>query len=118
MMRAAIQALRLSNRNLSAGLVRLQSGGDAPAAIRFGDFLALRTDLLRAANCMRSISPDPALTAELEKEISEYRSNLEQIARVLPSVHGRLQAEKGRLETALDHLHAVAAWADASKDNL
>lgn len=115
-MRAAIEALRLCNRNLFAGVLRLQSA--APIAIRYQDFSALRSDLSHAANCMRSVSPDPARTAEWQKEISTYRSNLEQLARILPSVYGRLQVEKGRLKTELDRLQAVAAWADANRNNL
>jgi hypothetical protein len=67
---------------------------------------------------MRAASPESAPDADLEKETSEYRKHLRQLSQVLPLVHIGLQARKRRLEAALGHLQAVAAWADASQKSL
>ena len=53
--------------------------------------------------------------AALEKESLEYRSNLEKLKQFLPDLHGRLLAEKARLENAQLHVGAAAAWVRASK---
>jgi hypothetical protein len=115
MRNAGIEILHQVNRSLCVGLNRLQSARNTVAAIRPGDFSHLRNEVLRAANSIRSFSPDGARDAELEKEISEHHSHLRQLSQILPIVHVELQARRGRLEAALGHLQAVAAWADASK---
>lgn len=118
MPRATIEALRLANRSLYGILNRLRSSRTAVASIRCQDFSALRNEVLRVAHCMRSLPADRSSDAELEKEISEYRNNLQQLAQILPLIHVGLQARRGRLEAALDHLQTVAAWADASSKSL
>jgi len=118
MANSAAEDLRTVNQNLCAGLVRLQSLPNPSTAISAEDFFALRTNLERAASCMCSMSADSRPSAEWEKEISEYRRNLERIVQVLPSFHAGLQAQKGRLEAAINHLQATATWAQASKNSL
>ena len=51
----------------------------------------------------------------LEKELAEYRQNLQRLRQVLPSIQGRLLTEKARLEHARAHLDSAAAWLQASK---
>ncbi|HXZ40638.1 MAG TPA: hypothetical protein VEG68_07845 [Terriglobales bacterium] len=114
---ATIEVLRLANRNLRAGLERLQSARNT-AAIRTEDLSFLRSEVLRAAECTHNTSPDNAGKAGLEKEISECRNHLQQLSQILPLIHIQLRARKGRLEAALGHLQAVAAWADASRESL
>lgn len=109
-----IEILRQANRSLCAGLNRLQSARNTAAAIRPGDFSLLRNEVLRAANSIRSLSPDGAPDAELEEEISKFCNHLRQLAQTLPFIYVGLQARRSRLEAALNHLQAVAAWADAS----
>ena len=115
---ATIEVLRLANRDLRAGLDRLRSARNTAAAIRPEDFSLLRNQVLRAANSIGSISPEGAPDAELEKEISEFCNHLRQLSQTLPIVYVGLQARRGRLEAALNHLQAVAAWADASSNSL
>jgi hypothetical protein len=110
----ASESLHIANGNLHAGLARLLPEPHASVLLNSEDLSSLLTELLRAGDCLRSIAPDSARDAELEKEISEYRRNLEQLAQILPCVHGRLLTEKARLEIAQAHVTAAAAWAQAS----
>ena len=113
-----IEVLRLANRNLRTGLDRFRSARNTGGAIRPGDFSLLRNEVLRVANGLHSVSAAAPQDAELEKEISECRSHLQQLTEILPIVHVGLQARRGRLEAALGHLQAAAAWADASRKSL
>jgi hypothetical protein len=113
-----VATLRVANASLRAGLTRLQLEQNASAPLRPEDLSSLLTKLLRNADCLRSMPADSAPDAELEKAISEYRSTLEQLAHILPRVHGQLLTEKARLEIARAHVTATAAWAQASKKTL
>jgi hypothetical protein len=111
-------SLRLANDNLSAGLARLQPESNAPWLLKPEDLSGLLAVVLRAARCRRSLASDAFPSAELEKEIGDYRYNMEELAKVLPSVLGRLLAEKARLQNAHAQLTAAGAWARASKNTL
>jgi hypothetical protein len=50
---------------------------------------------------------------EEKKELLEYRSNLEQLHRLLPDVYARLSAERSRLLAARTHAAAAARWANS-----
>jgi hypothetical protein len=72
-------------------------------------------ELLRAAECLRRLPANLQAGSELEKEISEYRGNLEKLKQFLPDLHGRLLAERARLQSVQEHVAAAAAWARASR---
>jgi hypothetical protein len=110
--------LRLANANLRTGLAGLQPERNETSPFEPADFSGLLTELFRAAGCLRSIPPGSAWDAELEKAIFEYRSTVEQLAQILPRVHGRLLTERARLEIARAHVTATAAWAQASTKTL
>jgi hypothetical protein len=111
------ESLRLANGNLRAGLSRLQAESSA-SDLDEKDLSSLLSLLLRAGDCLRSIPPDAVPDEDLEKEISEYRSTVEQLAEVLPRIHGKLLTEKARLEIARAHVAATAAWAQTSRKTL
>lgn len=106
-----LATLRQVNKNLRSVLVHLRPERQLCSAIKPQDFYDLRREILRAADCIRSISLDPQPATELENESFEYRSNLEQLNQLLPDVQIRLLAEKSRLECAQNHVVAAAAWA-------
>ncbi len=118
MSQATIQILRVINHNLRAGLARLQDTTDCYPALEPAEFTDLRAELLRARDCLGESDPKSAADPQLDKEISEYRSHVEQLAKVLPSISGRLLTEKARLEAARAHLARTAAWARANKKTL
>ncbi len=113
-----VESLRIANGNLRAGLARLQPEPNSPCLLTPEDLCDLHAMVSYAASCRRSLASDGVPDGELEKEIREYRSNLEKLAEVLPSVQGRLLAEKARLQSARSHVTATNAWAQASKDTL
>ncbi|MFZ0284593.1 MAG: hypothetical protein WAL32_05140 [Terriglobales bacterium] len=113
----ACQSLRAVNQNLRARLARLRGGHHHSAVIVPGEFTDLLAELRCAADFMRSW-PAPASDAEIAAEISGYRSHLQQLEKILPSLQSRLLIEKTRLETARAHLAKAAAWAQGSKKTL
>jgi hypothetical protein len=111
-------SLRIANGNLRAGLARLLPGTNGSAPLKASDLSDLLTNLVCAAGCLRRIAPGSTADAQLARAISEYRSTVEQLAEILPRVHGRLLTEKARLEIARSHVTATAAWAQASRNTL
>jgi hypothetical protein len=114
----AFETLRQVNDNLHSALIRLHPEQKHCSTVRPQDFSDILSQLLRAAGCLRRLPAQPEAAAALEKESLKYRSNLEKLKDLLPDLHGRLLAEKSRLETAQTHVAAAAAWARASKNTL
>jgi hypothetical protein len=108
--------LRLANTSLRAWLVRLRAEPIALSPVQASDLQDLLAELLRASGCLRT-GEQPTGT-ELESEIAEYRTNLESLAKVLPSVQGRLLAERARIQIEQSHIAARKAWAEASRRTL
>jgi len=115
---ATIQGLQAVNHDLGARLARLQGEPGRPPAVALTEFADLLAELLRATDCLNRNRLDSSADAAWEKEISQYRSNLEQLAKVLPSISGRLLVEKARLEAARAHVAKAAAWAQAGAKTL
>ena len=111
------QSLRAANHSLRARLARLPVEHHIPPAIAHTEIADLRAELLRATDCLRNLSI-AGLDAEVATEISEYRRNVQQLGKILPSIQGRLLIEKARLETARTHMAKAAAWAQGSKKTL
>ena len=114
----ALETLRQVNDNLRSALLRLRPERKHCSTIKPQDFSDLLSQLLRAAECLRRPPAHSEAAMTLEKESFEYRGNLEKLKHFLPDLHGRLLAEKSRLETAQTHVAAAAAWARASKKTL
>ena len=110
--------LRTVNVHLRATLNRMRPELGAPWLLKANDLSDLRGVILRAAKCRRAIEANGMPDAEAAKELSEYRSNMEELARVLPNVQGRLLAEKARLQNGRAHLAAIESWAQASQGTL
>jgi hypothetical protein len=115
---AALETLRQVNDNLRSALIRLRPERKLCSSIRPQDFSDLLSHLLRAAECLRCQRTQSGASVALEEESLEYRSNLEKLKDFLPDLHGRLLAEKSRLETAQTQVSAAVAWAQASKRTL
>ncbi|MFZ0799240.1 MAG: hypothetical protein WCA13_04335 [Terriglobales bacterium] len=116
----ALGTLRQVNENLRSALLRFRPERKHCSNIRPGDFSNILSQLQRAAECLRDLSPhsETAVTIAFEKESLEYRRNLEKLKHSLPDLHARLLAEKSRLEIARNHVAAAAAWARASREAL
>jgi hypothetical protein len=110
--------LRLANTSLRAWLVRLRVQPVALTQIQASDLQDLLAELLRTSGCLRTGSADATPGTELDREIAEYRANLESLAKGLPSVQGRLLAERARIQIEQSHVAARKAWAEASRRTL
>ena len=112
----SIDTLRLTNGRVRELTRRIQSGARGPRA-RHEDFVSLLDEVTRAAVWLARV-PTEDSDAEWAKEVSDYRSTLEQLRQVLPEIQSRLLAERIRLEANHKHLSAATAWAHASKSTI
>lgn len=113
----ALEILRQVNEYLRSALIRFRPERRHCSIIKPRDFSDVRGQLRQAAECWRRL-PRSEAGSEIEKESLAYRSNLENLQRLLPDVHARLLAEKSRLETARTHVTAATAWGRASRNIL
>jgi hypothetical protein len=76
----------------------------------------LLSELMRAGQWLRTLPTerDPAL----EQELGQYRKNVERLRSVLPSIHGALLRERGRLEQEHARVASAAEWARRSRQTL
>ena len=114
----ALETLRQVNENLRSAMIRLRPERRHCSSIRPEDFSDLLSQLLRAAECLRRVPAHSETIMALKEESLEYRGNLEKLKLFLPDLHGRLLAEKARLQNAQTHLLAASAWAGTSKKTL
>jgi hypothetical protein len=112
-----IRRLREVNDKLRARLDRLPGGYHSSTVVAPTEFTDLLAELQRATHCLRNL-PATALDAEMSGEISEYRSHVQELRKIVPSLQGRLLIEKARLETVRTHVVKAAAWAEGSKKTL
>jgi len=112
-----LATLRQVNSDLRSALIRLRPEQKHCSTIRPQDFSDMLGELVRAAECIRNL-PTKREGSELEKEISEYRGNLEKLKQFLPDLHGRLLVERARLQSMQAHVATAAAWARASRKTL
>ena len=103
------------NGKLASALLRLSPEHTHCSAIRPQDFSDLLSEILRAAQCLQCLPANSEVSAALEQQSLEYRSNLERLQHLLPELHRNLLAEKSRLENAQTNLTSAAAWARTSQ---
>jgi len=109
---SALEALQLANRSIGKRLTQLRS---SPGVVH-PDWLAdLRVDLTEAGGWLKQLPVDGSASPPLAAEGSQYRSLLEQLAQILPSIQVRLLAEKARMQAMGERYEAVQAWARAQQ---
>ena len=109
----AFDTLRQVNAHLRSALIHMQPERNHCSAITPQDFSNLRNQIQQGAECVSGLGADTTTAAQ--KEAVAYRSHLENLQQFLPDLHGRLLAEKSRLETAKDQVTATTAWARVSQ---
>jgi len=112
----ALSALRQVNDSLHAALVRMQPEQNLCSAITPQHFSDLISQIQRGSKCVSSLGADTADATQ--KEAAAYRVHLEALQQFLPDLHGRLLAEKSRLEAARDQAAATTAWVRASQKTM
>jgi hypothetical protein len=106
------ETLRRVNRKLEAVITRLHPENAAVVSIRAAELAALRTDLAAVGRFLRDSALD---TPNQPEEINIFFGRLAVLARLLPSLAIRLEAERRRLESDRQRLQATSAWADGSR---
>lgn len=88
----------------------------SPRAATPQQMAGLLSELMRAGQWLRTLPSDrgPAL----EQELNTYRTNVERLRAVLPSIHSTLLRERARLEQERARVHTAAAWATGSRQTL
>jgi hypothetical protein len=110
-----LDPLRLVNIRLGTALVSLQN---REASTPPEGLTVLLEDLSQASHILRTTGAGPFTDPALIREITQYRGNLEQLARLLPGIEGRLLSERARLESARTHVASALLWAQASQKTL
>jgi len=72
--------------------------------------------LMRAGQCLHCVSPDHRLAHE--REITEYRKEIQRLHAVLPSIHSALLKERSRLESQRERLSRAGEWMRVSRQTL
>lgn len=109
----ALEALQLANHNIGKRLTQLRCVG---ANVVHPDLLAdLRVNLAETGVWIKRLPTDGPASPQLDAEISQYRSHLQELARILPTIHARLLAQRARMQTLGERYEAVQAWARAQQ---
>jgi len=114
------QNLRETNSRLCCWLESLAPGPEQPAAQARAatpqQIAGLLAELMRAGEWLRSLprDKDPAL----ERELSDYRRNVERVRGLLPLIHRALLRERARLEQERARVASAAEWARRSRQTL
>ena len=76
----------------------------------------LLSEMMRTGEWMRRL-PEKR-TPELERELGEYRKNVERLRDLLPAIHRSLVQERSRLDQERARVNAAAEWARRSSQTL
>ena len=119
MMQSLVQSLRETNQRLEFWLDTMVPEHALSAIATPEQIAALLSELVRAGASLRE---QPTLTAAqdpaLDRELTNYRRNVERLRDVLPAIHSRLLGERARLEAQRARVHSAAEWARASRQTL
>ena len=114
------QELQETTRRLKFWLDSLAAsseGTDAVLPVPMPEQMSgLLSELLRAGEWLRA-RPQHR-DAELERELSEYRKQVERLRTLLPFMHRALLSERSRLEKERERFNAAALWARGSRQTL
>ena len=118
-MPSLLKNLRETNRRLNFWLESVVSEPGQPAMPTPGQMAAVLSELLQAgANLRAQPSVMPGLVPALDRELENYRHNLERLRDILPAIHGQLLVERARLEGQRARVQSAAEWARASRQTL
>ena len=76
----------------------------------------LLSELMRAGERLRGLPAER--NDALEHEMTRYRSQVERLHALLPSIHSGLLRERARLEQERERLNSAAQWARGSRQTL
>ena len=112
----------LHETNLRLGSILDSLRASSPAvqnevrAVTPQEMATLLAELMKAGQCLRA-RPSQADRA-LETELKEYRSLVERLRGLLPSIQAALLRERARLERERDRVCSASEWAQGSRQTL
>ena len=108
--------LRETNARLGLLLDSLIPDGGPPRVATPQQMAGLLSELMRAGQWLRGLPPqkDP----DVEQELSRYRSQVERLRAVLPSIHNALLRDRTRLEQERSRVESASAWVRSSRQTL
>jgi hypothetical protein len=111
--------LRETNRRMGCWLDTIGRETGEPCAPSPEQMSAVLSELLRTGGWLRAQPlPQQAGDPELSRELRQYRSHVQRLSEVLPSIHRQLLAERARLEAQRAQVLAAGEWARASRQTL
>ena len=111
--------LRATNARLGPVLDSLIPGPGQSASATPERMSALLSELLHVGAALR-VQPLPARGSdvELDHELDRYRLHVERLRQLMPALQHYLIAERSRLRSQRNRIHAVTEWAHASRQTL
>ncbi len=112
-------ALRDTNHRLRFWLETMVPTSGQPMVSTPEHLAALLSELLRAGAELRAEPiPTKGHDPQLDVELAAYRSHVERLRDLLPSIHSQLLSERARLEAQRTRVRSAAEWARASRQTL
>ena len=108
-----LEPIKRANRNLGTLLKQLEDNSVC-MAIAPDDLAIVLTELLSVGEWLHTESI-PRNDPEVAQALSQYRSYLDRLRLLMPSLHTQLLTERARLESERSHLEAASAWAGTSR---
>jgi len=111
--------LRDANGRLGPWLESMAPEPGRSAMVTPEHLTALLSELLRTGAALRA-TPIPAqgFDPDLDSELARYRSHMERLRDLLPSIHRHLLLERARLEAQRARVKAASEWARASQQTI
>jgi len=113
-----LEVIRHSHRRLSSCLdgIAAKPEGEVVSPEQMG---ALLSELLAAGASLRA-QPLPAKGYDLalDRELAEYRRQVERLRDLLPAIHRALLLERSHIEAQRSRLQSATEWARASRQTL
>lgn len=105
--------LKRANQTLSTVVTLLSSGPSANAVITPNLLESILTEILGVGESLQHRGI-PDSDPEVDIQIHQYRSHLEQLRTLMPYLHAQLLTERAHLEAERSHLETASAWAEVS----
>ncbi len=113
------QILHATNERLRSCLDLISQHGGSASGGMPDCITALLSELSGAGAELRAHPiPLTGLDPMLDEELRQYRSNVELLRELLPSIHSQLSVERARLEVQRARMQSAAEWARASRQTL
>jgi hypothetical protein len=113
------QALHETNSRLRSSLDHLPDSASPAALPRPAtpqQMAELLSELRIAGQWLRTVPAEK--TPGVERELNEYRKNVERLRELLPSIHQTLLRERDRLEQESARVISAREWVDRSRQTL